>query len=351
MLRGSYRRVMYRHRLLVSLLLAAELFASGCAGSSASTQRQVQLASPPAPGSIIYSVYVDLVMFSYEEGRVSGDGATTGLTETDHRAVRAASGDGRLIVLSDYHAESAGLYVRWQTRAGRHRTHLITGDVGAPVAICGDTVVYVDQGELMRWERASAAPRSIPASMVPHRLSCSPEGRIAALGQDGTLMIGDTTTGLGTVIGGPYTEAAWSPTGRLAACALVSDGQGELILIDHTASEGRRLAPVGGDCQIEWAPDGRHIAATSDTGRLIVACTCASETPQVLANEAWGSPTWSPDGTAIAYGTIVDLRVAAYPGGRSVVVADEPADVVAWVRPPAARRLLALADPYPCCGS
>ena len=341
---------MFVHRSLALVLLVALVVASGCGGASSPPPER--LVAPPAAGAIVYSVEVDPILLAYEQGMLVDGSGTVNLTETDHRVVRAVAGDGRLMVLEDYHDHGGGLYLRWQARSGRVHTVRLTVEPNEPVAVCGsDSAVYVDGAHLMRWDAGTSTPHRLATPLVPQRLSCSPTGRIAALTRTGALLLGDSSGGLSAMADGRYADAVWSSTDRLAACTEpVDDQPGRLMLIDESGAERRSLTQIGGGCALGWAPDGRHIAATSDTGRMIVACACTEEPHTVLAADAVGQPSWSPDGTAIAYTGFLDLRAVTYPTGHSVLIADDPSSIIAWLDPPASRRALRLADPYPCCG-
>ena len=173
-------------------------------------------------------------------------------------------------------------------------------------------------------------------------------GQIAAMARDGTLMLGDASAKLRAIAGPRYADVAWSPAGQLAACT--RDEPGLITLLDPNGNEDRTLAQSGTGCRLAWAPDSHHIAATTDTGRLIVACTCPGRSLLLVGAHAGGTPTWSPDGTAIAYNGFLELRAVSYPGGHSVLISDNPSWLIAWLDGSASRRVQRLADAYPCCG-
>lgn len=336
---------MTARRLPVLLLAFAALVASGCSQPAGTGDHKRNTTPPPAPGAIVYSVHAYGVLAGYEYGALVDDDGVTILTETDHRVVRAVSQDGRLMVLGDYHDRGGGLFARWRARAGGLRTHGLTADPSGPVAVCSArSAVYADGVRLMHWVVGAPAHRAIPGFAEPRVLACTPSGKIAALARDGTLMLGDATSGLRATAPGRYTDVALSPLGRLAACSAGGEERGGLVLLDATGTPSRRLAQIGSGCALSWAPDGRHVAATSDTGRLIVACSCGERARVIAASQAWGNPTWSPDGRAIAYGNVFELGAVGYPSNHRVTVRNEEASVVAWLAPRASRRARRLSD-------
>lgn len=99
---------------------------------------------------------------------------------------------------------------------------------------------------------------------------------------------------------------AWSPDGRFLAISLASAANSDLYLLDgRTGAPVRRLThDQGADTSPTWSPDGTRIAFVSDRTR----------TPQVWITEAKGgkawrvsrggyvtSPDWSPSGETLVY--------------------------------------------------
>lgn len=349
-------------RLASSIVTAAKtalvlslvaLVGVGCGGSQ--SQPRPHRGRLPAAGAIVYAVYSDSVMGlgGYEEGRLrSGSvGSDVGLTETDHRAVAAASSDGRLMVVQDFHAKAGGLFARWSDPHGTIGVQELRSNPAGPFAVCGSrAVAHVVDDHLMLWQAGAGSGHRLATALPAAYVTCSSDGRrIAALGADGTLMLGTPSGRLETAGGLRLSAVEWAPGGgSLAACTLPGDEPSALVLVARDGSLRRRLADAGKRCEIAWSPDRRHIAFVSDDG-LRVACVCGGAAVRV-ARDGFG-PVWSPDGAAIAYERVVfGLYAVAYPSGRAVLISDElNARPVAWLDARAAGRVASLSDPYPCC--
>jgi Tol biopolymer transport system component len=134
------------------------------------------------------------------------------------------------------------------------------------------------------------------------------------------------TAGLTDVDGYAVQAMTWSPDGTQIAYS--GPGGGSVYSIDATSGEHSLLVPrpegAGGVIDIDWSPDGEHLAITyEDTSRridgdfpvsLYLANTDGSGVHLVDADIAGGSwpdwhpgesvgTAWSPDGSRLAYST------------------------------------------------
>ena len=134
---------------------------------------------------------------------------------------------------------------------------------------------------------------------------------------------------------------AWSPDGSSIACTC-GQGADEGIFIMDPAGGGMRLVSPEGQFaggQPSWSPDGAWIAYVVpdldkvDVSHLWVMAADGSGARQLTFAEAWDeTPTWSPDGTRIAFGRLVDVEtrydiyILSVEGGVEERVTDNPYD-------------------------
>jgi TolB protein len=95
---------------------------------------------------------------------------------------------------------------------------------------------------------------------------------------------------------------SWSPDGRLIAFASNREGGG-IFVVRPDGTDIRRLTATRGATP-EWSPDGREIAFDAPDGVRIVSAAGRNERLVARARRTgerglW--PVWSPDGTRLAY--------------------------------------------------
>jgi Tol biopolymer transport system component len=119
-------------------------------------------------------------------------------------------------------------------------------------------------------------------------------------------------------------QPAWAPNGRQLAVIVsrVNAPPGDLYLAEVDGSASRFLAPLAADPT--WSPDGSRIAFVSPGDTLaVVNVDGGIRTVAVGAS----SPAWSPDGRLIAFVRNDDLLVVRPDGGGERVVVPGPLPV------------------------
>jgi len=183
----------------------------------------------------------------------------------------------------------------------------------------------------------------------PRRLTYNPyEDRDPVWSPDGTQIVFSTFHGAGTDIyvmdadgsnlqrlttkGGG--EPAWSPDGQSIAYSRNEPGS-DLFVINADGSEERQLTDTGRDIAVfnpDWSPDGTRLVCLVVSNPLSVKDAVSTLHVLNLADIAPGEPAgmadlrplprvgervndgpvWSPQGTAIAFSTVVDGRRDIY---------------------------------------
>ncbi len=167
----------------------------------------------------------------------------------------------------------------------------------------------------------------------------SPDGsKIAYLcctGHDSNLWVMNADgSGARRLTTGLASSPAWSPDG--SRIAFDDHGAGEVWSIAADGSDAKRLAPASGGAR--WSPDGRSIVFFSwrdfpdqeQRNELYVMAADGSNQIRLTDNEAEDvEPTWSPDGTQIAFtsggGANPDIYVVAADGSDERQLTTDPA--------------------------
>lgn len=142
--------------------------------------------------------------------------------------------------------------------------------------------------------------------------SVSPDGRTVAFAssRDGNVDIytlpidGGEATRL-TTARGIDTQPAWAPNGRQIAFTSARSGTPQIYLMDADGSNIRRLSFEGGfHDEPSWAFDGTRVVCTTKVGATFQLATLDTVTGDrtVIAGPGNNeSPTFSPDGTMLAF--------------------------------------------------
>ena len=140
-----------------------------------------------------------------------------------------------------------------------------------------------------------------------------PSGRLVVSADDDLYVVGADGSGRRLLVGarGPQLDGDWSPDGRLIAYRDSRAGvnvEDEIYVVAADGSGERNLTrQPGGDWSPAWSPDGSQIAFTSDReGELRIFVMDADGGGVRRVTEIWGEyPAWSPDGTRIAFASYV----------------------------------------------
>ncbi len=179
-------------------------------------------------------------------------------------------------------------------------------------------------GSLWVADTNGGAPRKVASAGGYTRWAWSPTeaGLVVARGHDVTLI--DAATGsetdLGSAVGSLDSEGevvhmlAWSPDGSRIAY----DGKGGIYSIDVESGEHALLvdepAGLGGPNDIEWSPDGTHLAISyysrTWARQAVYLANADGSNLQLVVDSSEIGMAWSPDGTRLAYTNLSgpDLR-------------------------------------------
>jgi hypothetical protein len=142
-----------------------------------------------------------------------------------------------------------------------------------------------------------------------------PDGRLAASIDSPAPQLGAIRTdGVGFEpfkISDSWRQAAWSPTGQLAAVRLVRH-KPEVFVVDPLTGSARQLTHNGASSP-NWSPDGRRLAVVH-RGWIELIGAHGGRMRRVTRGRA---PAWAPDGQELAFiGAHQRLFVSAAQGGQ-----------------------------------
>jgi Tol biopolymer transport system component len=224
-----------------------------------------------------------------------------------------------------------------------------------PRAPRGSRVVTVFVAFAVAAAGVGAATFALRGGSPAHRpASGSGEGRIAFVApSDGTWQVfsvdpDGTDLEQLTHVSPPdvVDDVAWSPDGaRLAYVVRPSDtDRSEIWVADADGSGGEPLGLEPGSREPSWSPDGTEIAYTTSAGRIWIVgadgtgahafTNCGP--PECVADS---SPAWSPDGSSIAFvresgaGAVVPFAIFVWPVHGDVPAPTNTAlDGATWAR-------------------
>jgi Tol biopolymer transport system component len=96
---------------------------------------------------------------------------------------------------------------------------------------------------------------------------------------------------------------AWSPRGSSLLYSVVAGGMAALFSLDPVTGGRKPLAAVGffNDASAVWSPDGAKIAFVDPTARLALMNADGSGAHLLDPQQLASPPSWSPDGSALAF--------------------------------------------------
>ena len=228
------------------------------------------------------------------------------------------SADGRWVAYERFPLDTGGGKLDlWVVGPSREPRLIATG--GTPGLFANGTVGWV-------WSRTGAELLTADLSSLDDNVQTI---------ERSTLAMTDFATGetvdLGSIEGDAGLAPAWSPDGT--RIALVS-GDGGVFSVDVRSGDRSLLARLPGvaldpAAEIEWSPDGTHIAITNvpgdDGSQLYVMDADGSDVQLLAENYDPLGIEWSPDGTRLAFGqgseeyNEVRIRVAPMDGAPTEI--------------------------------
>lgn len=233
------------------------------------------------------------------------------LPSDDHsESIVAWSADGRLLC----DTSASGLPELWSMHAdgsGQVRLTTTAGQLAEPAwSAAGTRIAYSSAapggGSIVLADARGRTLARVGADQVgtaDDSPSWSPSGRRIAVAnsQAGGVTVVDTAGGRRTDVAVDGVAPAWSPDGATIAFVDLDDGT-----VWGSAANGanrHRLLPaaIRGVRGLAWSPDGKRLAFSTDNGISIAASNGIDPGRAIVSARAPGRPSFSPDGSLIAY--------------------------------------------------
>jgi len=218
------------------------------------------------------------------------------------------SSDGMKVVLALLNYQGIGRSGAVVANADGSGDHLVASALTPRWSPDGSALAYHRGGGLDVWMvRADATGlKQLTFTNVDSWPVWSPDGRQLAFVHYGATVDVGTVHVDGThyrLLGipfsvGPYLH--WSPDGKRLALTAATSGLTWLVNADGTGLTA--VCRAGGDCtggNLAWSPDGSRLAAQAATGIYVMDPDGGSAV--AIASAGAQGPSWSPDGTLVAY--------------------------------------------------
>ena len=308
----------------LAVVCAVALLATGCGGGDAGSGAAGELVI--ARGDVV----VALDLESGDEREIGPADQYGGVWSPS--GTRAASGDGRTIVVTDVPSGAS-------ERVAAPECLPYAWSPDEAMLVCR----YSDPWTISTFDPRTRETRTLTdASEASFGPSWSPDSRSIAYAASGIMVMNRDGSGKHRVAmghadqqsGGP----AWSPDGRRIAF-LGDDG---VSVVDAEGGEPSVLLDTGGRATygLAWSPDGRYVSVTHGDGNdyeIFVVDVDAGEARNLTDNEGVNDTraVWSPDGRHVAYvvgrGDDPGVFVTPVEGGEHHRVSDATAEILHWL--------------------